>query len=285
MEQHIKVWKLIEAKGEWKNLLIEESLEWNSLDEATRFLPGGAYTTFRTYQHWQGIHLEDHFLRLEETCRLSGYPVALDRSGIRACLREMLKDLVKIPEVRVRLSIDLEKDKGRIYIGAEPLSTPAAEKYQTGVDILTRSMHRNNPKAKLTHFLLETKDIRQELPANINEVVMVGEDGQMLEGLSSNFFAVSNGMLWTADKDVLSGITRLMVLEIAARLNIPLKKEGINIHDVELIEEAFITSASRLVLPVRKIEQITIGKVCPGAITTQIMAAFTETIQHSLEVI
>jgi branched-chain amino acid aminotransferase len=285
MEQHIKVWKLIEARGWWKNLLIEDSLEWSSLDEATRNLPGGAYTTFRTYQHWQGIHLEDHFLRLEETCRLAGYPLVLDHAGVRTCLREILKDLVEIAEVRVRISIDLEDEKGTIYIGAEPLSTPAAEKYQTGVDILTRAMHRNNPKAKLTHFLLETKNIRQELPADINEVVMIGEDGQMLEGLSSNFFAIRNGTLWTADQDVLSGITRLMVLEIASRFNIPVKKEGINIGDIGLIEEAFITSASRLVLPVRKVDQLKIGKVCPGVITKKVMDAFTEKIQRSLEVI
>jgi branched-chain amino acid aminotransferase len=237
----------------------------------------------RTYQHWMGIHLEEHFLRLEESCQLSEYPVQLDRVGIRKCIKELLQQLIDIPELRIRISIDLENEIGAIYIAGEPLSTPPAESYLTGVDVISRNMHRINPKAKLTSFLASTKEIRKELMPGINEVLMVGEDGQILEGLSSNFFAVVGDALWTADNDVLSGITRLMVLDIASNLSLPVVKQGINISDIGLIEEAFITSASRLVLPVKKIDQKSIGKVVPGFVTGRVMSEFTRSINGSLE--
>ena len=71
----------------------------------------------------------------------------------------------------------------------------------------------------------------------------VAEDGAILEGLSSNFFGLVGGALHTEEERVLAGLTRSMVLEIAADL-LP-GARGAAQRAAVRAQEAFITSASR----------------------------------------
>ena len=81
-----------------------------------------------------------------------------------------------------------------------------------GVKVRTHSLHRENPKAKSTEFVGQADKVRANIGPDVNEIVMVGPDGRMLEGLSSNFFAIKDGVIWTEDEAVLPGLTRKVVL-------------------------------------------------------------------------
>ena len=274
MNKPSNLWKLTNINNITIPVPINDEMEATSLDEISNRLPDGAYTTFRTYQHYYTLHLEDHFLRLEETARLADHPVLLNRNDIKSCLKQILEMNKEIPELRVRVSIDLEKEIGDLYVMVEPLTTPSTEDYLQGVDVITTVFHRNNPKAKLTHFIKSAGQIKREIPKNINEALMLEENGLVLEGLSSNFFSIKNGEIWTEDEGVLSGITRSIVLEVADHLNIPVNKQGINISEINQISEAFITSTSRLVLPIKQIDQTRIGSVVPGLYTQKNNGSF-----------
>jgi len=254
-----------------------------SLDDATRRLPGGGYTTFRTFGRFRVLRLADHFIRLEEAARLSGKPVQLDRDKIARSLHLALAS-VPWEDVRVRVILALE-GPGTIFVLIEKLTTPVECAYQNGVKVVTRRLQRENPKAKLTGFIETAAAIRQDLPAGVNEAVMVDRDGRLLEGLSSNFFAIKDGVIWTAEQGVLSGITRGLVLEVIQDAGIPLKFEGVCIKELSDLEEAFITSASRAVLPVTEIDTTKVGNGAPGRITQAVMQGYRDRLENELDTV
>jgi len=167
----------------------------------------------------------------------------------------------------------------------EALKVPGPFEYQMGVKVVTRWLHRQNPKAKLTDFIETAAEVRKDIPTGMNEVLMISEDQRVLEGLSSNFFAISKGIIYTADQEVLSGITRSLVIKFIEEDKIPLKLEGIPIDQLTGLDEAFLTSTSRAVLPVTEIDGKKVEKGVPGSFTQKIMAGYWAKIEQELETI
>jgi branched-chain amino acid aminotransferase len=253
------------------------------LNEISAKLPPGVYTTFRTFECHKVLPLEPQFGRLEESAALMNVSVALlDRNHIRAALREALQ-LYQNQDKRIRLTLDLEDRPGTIYISIEPLTIPRPADYKRGVITLTRMGERENPKAKYTSFISFAEKTLDQIPENVNEVLLVNSKGQILEGLSSNFFAVRQEEIWTEDQNVLSGIVRSMVLEVARSAGIPVHLTAIQNSELESIEEAFLTSTSRSVLPIHKINEQIVGTGKPGPITNKLMDNYHQLIQQQVE--
>lgn len=256
-----------------------------SLDDISRQIPGGVYTTFRTYQKRYAISLSDHFERLENSASLSGQSITLDREWIRLQLRKVLEHFLS-EEARVRISIDLTKKAGDVYFGLEELHTPSIEEYRQGVSIITQKMHRENPQAKATSFIQEAEKVRQQNDKKgINEILMISDDGHVLEGLSSNFFGILHGHIVTAKDGILPGITRKVVLDLANQLGIPVVYNNLRVGDISKLDEAFITSASRAVLPVTNIDGQPVRNGQVGEITRKLQTAFQKNLDASLDLI
>jgi branched-chain amino acid aminotransferase len=112
---------------------------------------------------------------------------------------------------------------------------------------------------------------------------MVGENGLLLEGLSSNFFAIIDGVAWTARESVLSGITRSLVIQAAQRIGVELNLQAVAYNRIPELQEAFLTSATRAVLPVRQIDATLVGSGVPGPLTRQLGEAYQQEIDRWLE--
>ncbi len=276
---NIAVWRTDSSGEAIEEFHIER--EPQTLDEATALLPSGGYTTFRTFGRFRVLRMESHFDRLEETARLAGKELRLSRDQMKRALFYALSKY-SAKEMRVRMIVDLELQPGMVYILVASLHAPEDSAYQQGVRIVTLPLHRNNPKAKLTSFINTASVARQDLPAGINEAVMIGADGCCLEGLSSNFFAIKDGIVWTAEEGVLSGITRALILEIIHEENIPLKMEGIHSSQLPHLDEAFISSASRAVLPVTEIDGRPVGSGQSGPISRQLLEKYLNRIEADL---
>lgn len=268
-----------------KSEILRLENQTNSLDDASRQLPAGVYTTFRTYQKRYAISLLEHFDRLESSARLSDTVIALDYERLRQELRNALS-LFEPTEARVRISIDLTINPGDVYISLEELHTPSIDQYRDGVAVITRKMHRANPLAKATNFILEAEKVRHEVnQKEINEVLMISEDDLVLEGLSSNFFGIQNEVLITAEEGILPGITRKMTIDIARQLGLFVDYRNIRREELPKLDEAFITSASRAILPVTRINNRLIGTGKVGTITRRLQVAFQKNLDASLDLI
>jgi branched-chain amino acid aminotransferase len=275
-------WRLTPTTSGYQTQPIFEDQTFSSLDEVSLHLPNGAYTTFRTYFHTKALRLDEHFDRLNESAQRVFTPIRIDPDEVRASTRAILDQLV-VGDYRIRLTLALEQEPGCVYFSAEQLHTPSQDEYTQGVKVITRVMHRMNPKAKLTGFIKDAHQIRQQLPPGLNEVLMVREDGMVLEGLSSNFFGIGAGLLLTSKEGVLAGITRAVLLDVSRELEIGVNFDGVFLSNISVLDEAFITSASRAVLPVVQIEQTKIGTGQPGQITRQLIARFQERIELEVQ--
>ena len=291
----ILAWKAEFRESKSKLMKIEMPAGWDTLNAVTTHLPSGAYTTFRTYDHNKVIRLDDHLGRLVETALLAHKPVALERLRLREALRNVIDEYPRDMDLRIRVVLDLEDLEGEIYIMAEILKTPPPEAYRSGVRVITCQLQRDNPKAKLTASIPVADKIREQLPTGVEEALMVDEAGRILEGLTSNFFAVKGDEIWTNDESVLLGITRSLVLDEAVRIELPVNFRSITITEIPKMEEAFITSSSRGILPVKQIDEVLIGygklvsldkPVCPGQpgpITKRLMDCLEDRIRNELQ--
>lgn len=111
---------------------------------------------------------------------------------------------------------------------------------------------------------------------------MLDETGAVLEGLSSNFFALRNGRLWTEEAHVLLGVTRSLVLEVAAQI-VPVESRAIPVD--QTVSECFITSVSREVLPVVRIDGRPVGGFRPGPVTREIARRFSALVSAEAELL
>jgi len=277
------LWKIgMISDGVWSPA-VQIPVQVAFFDEIASMLPDGAYTTLCTFHKNMALNLESHFMRLEETSRLLGQPIRLDRSALRAAIRGVVLHS-EMEEMRIRLYLDLTTRVGDLYIAACPMLRPSPEDYKTGVRVITKmGQQRRLPLAKVTSFIEKAEKLRKDLPPEIHETILVAETGELLEGLSSNLFCVRAGQIYTAGEGVLAGTTRELVINEIDRLGMPLHLQGVKLSAIEMVEEAFITSASRAVLAVRRIDDREVLAGAPGKFTQRIMEAYQSRINGDLE--
>lgn len=278
----IGVWKLILIPGGFELEVVNLPQAAQSMNDVSAALPGGAYTSLRTYGRCRGLRLQAHFARLEQTARLAGHDIAVPAGELRAGLGRLAQESgLAGPELRFRITLDLEAEPGRLYIAAETLTVPAQADYEHGVAVVTTDLQRLDPKAKLTRFISRAAGVRGALAEGINEAVMINPAGFVMEGLSSNFFGLLGNEVRTAEEGVLAGITRGLALEAAAALGMPVRLEPLHRTDLRRLDEAFLTGTSRGILPVRRIDALEIE--APGAATSILMRAFNNLLEAELE--
>ena len=101
-------------------------------------------------------------------------------------------------------------------------------------------------------------------------------NGNISEAGGANFFIVSQGVLLTpGPRNILLGISRQTVLELAEELNIPAIERDIQVYDVYNADEAFLTQESSCILPVCQLNGIQIGEKIPGPITKRLLDAWS----------
>ena len=115
---------------------------------------------------------------------------------------------------------------------------------------------RKNAAAKAVSWVRDREGLEKRKPADANEVVLVDDEGRLLEGLSSNFYALyDDGTLHTAPEGmVLGGTVRKVVLEVCEREGIEVVLEPPSVNDADRFVAAFVSSTSRLLLPLAKFD-------------------------------
>jgi len=115
--------------------------------------------------------------------------------------------------------------------------------------------------ALLPNILLRQQAVEQDAM----EAILI-RDGYMTEGAASNVFIVSNGVIKTPPKDnrLLPGITRDLVVELAHAHNMPIEEVAISEQEFFAAEEIWLTSSTKEVLPVTKINDQAVANGKPG---------------------
>jgi branched-chain amino acid aminotransferase len=253
-------------------------LDLPTFDSITTTLPRGLYTTFRTYAaRTKVIGLQSHLERLYLPAKAAGIVPAIRRMS---AFREVLADLLlpmNASEARVRLILDTSAEPGVIYVLFQPLHTLPAEIYENGVRLEISRTSRHKPALKQTAFISESAFDRTRVGGEIFEILLTNKS-RILEGMTSNFFYVKDGVLCTAGRGILIGVTRQTVLSLAQMERIDTCIRALPLNELPLIEEAFITSSSRGIVPVVQIDAHQVADGSVGGMTRKLMRLYEENV-------
>ena len=274
-------------------------------DEATvsvedrGFLYGDA--AFETMRAYGGVIFEwaAHMDRLAETCEVLGLDHGLSRSDLKARVDETLA-ANEVGDAYVRLSISRGVQPGKltpdeavdptVVVIVKPLprggreATPVWDGPARLQTVKTKRVpDASIPARAKTHNYLNGILARLELRVtDADEALMVDLDGRVTEGATSNLFFVQDNALRTPSLDgpILPGITRRVVLELAAEEGIPVDEGQYTPGDVRQADEVFLTNSTWELRPVDVVDGITIGEDGgPGPVTTLLSRLFESRIE------
>ena len=254
------------------------------MDAISCQLPGGFYTTFRTYEGGRCvIGLTAHLDRLYAPAAELGLQPSRTRGELRHELDRLLASY-RPAEARIRIS--LEEAAGRIFVTIKELTLPPLQAYEQGVRVVTTRATRESPLLKRTAFISKSQSERAALSRTPAFEGLIVQRGRILEGMTSNFFYVQGNTLGTAGRGVLRGVTRAEVLRLAREeLSISVRYRALRVGELAYIQEAFISSSSRGIVPVVQVDEVPIGSSHPGVLTVRLMQAYKRGVLRQAETI
>jgi branched-chain amino acid aminotransferase len=126
--------------------------------------------------------------------------------------------------------------------------------------------------------------MQQALREGAVEALMENHRGELCECAQSNIFFVRDGVLLTPpiDAGLLVGVTRQFVLEVAAGAGVAAEERVLRRADLASMDEAFLTSTTKAIVPVVQVGDVRIGPGVPGPTTRRLMDAFEDAIPSRL---
>nr|MBN1229176.1 aminotransferase class IV family protein [Anaerolineae bacterium] len=249
-----------------------------TMDEATLQTGHGIYSVFRLYPGTRVLRLDHHLSRMRRSAEALDTPFPLSNEWLREATRSAVEQAgIDLP--RIRLTVPFSNPES-VIVAIEPFNPPSAGVTAEGVRVALCQGRRERPTAKDSRFI-ETRSQLKANHANVYELLLV-DKGYILEGASSNFYAILEGRLHTANTGMLEGIARSIVLSVAPAI-LPVELTPVHIDQLPQVTEAMITSASRGVLPVVEIDGNPLGNGKPGSFTDKIRSAYDALVEQELE--
>ncbi len=276
-----------------------------TLDEITRALPQGLYTTLTTSAGGErALGLRDHLNRLYMPANEMKIKPAVSEEILRERMILLAKE--NFPhESKMRLI--LIKDSGDMYILVQVFEPLPESVYRSGVHVITTNMARHDATIKDTGFIAESAAQRKLLNKDVFEILLA-KNGRVLEGMTSNFYVVRHegldtaaaGMeqkqnlrsaaystrgykLITARRGILPGVTRRSILKIAREQGMGIEYRAPRLD--ETFEEAFLTSSSRGVVPIVSIDDKLVGQGSVGKWAQVLARAYKEYVKRKSDLI
>ena len=229
------------------------------------FLFGYAvFETLRTY-HGKLFRISDHLKRLQESAHITGFISPWSDQQIESEMKQIMNH-VTWKESKMRIILTKED----LIIMTEPLHEKEAWMYEKGIKLSRYDGQRTLPQAKNLADILCYSAKTHATKEDAYDSVLVDSHGMVRECAYANIFWVKNGQLFTNEKNILHGITRQTVIEVAKNCDY----KDISFDDLFHADEVFITQSSSGILPVITIDGHPIGGQEPGPVTKKLMQAF-----------
>lgn len=282
-------------------------------------LPRISYVNGRYVSHRKAaVHIEDRGYQFADgiyEVMLVQNGVLLDGDAhferLRRSLGELeIKEPASIPAIKIiigELMRILDRRDGTLYIqvtrGVSPRNHPfpkntkpslvialygakghPAGEYENGVKCITHpDLRWGRCDIKSVGLLPNIIAKEQAIRAKAKEAWLINNDGFFTEGSSSNCYIVNDkGVLLThpESNNILGGVTRSVVLNLARNNDIRVKEEPFCLADLKSASEAFLTSTTMGVMPVAEIDDIKIGK--PGKVTQKLIDLYKAHVKNEV---
>jgi branched-chain amino acid aminotransferase len=258
------------------------------------------FESVRTFKH-KLFKLEEHLSRLERSMRYVGLEPLISKPEMAGVIEKVLAANIHLteegddcwicaevtPGVGFPHPLRGQKDK-RPTVIAYSSSLPYDEYvryYTVGKHALTPSIRnippqsldlRSKNRSRLHYFIAKIETMKRDSDAFS---LLLDLEGNVTEGSGANFFIVANNTLYTpSTRNILVGISRQTVLELAKELNLPAEETDINLYDVYNADEAFWATTSYCILPISQVNHLKIGKKIPGPWTGRLLTAWSKKV-------
>lgn len=253
------------------------------------FLYGdGVFEGIRAY-NGRVFRLKEHIDRLFDSAKTIDLKPPLSKEEMAEVICEVLRrndlDNAYIRPIISRGHGDLGLDprkcpKPTVVVIATSWGAMYGDLYDKGLKAITVSVRRNPaealpPNVKSLNYL---NNILAKIEANYkggDEAIFFDTNGYVSEGSGDNLYVVKNGEILTPlTLNNLRGVTRMVVLEIAKSLGIPVRETNLGYFDLYSADEVICTGTAAEVAPITWIDGRVIGNGRPGPVTRQLMGAF-----------
>ncbi len=262
----------------------------------------GVFEGARCYETKKGsaiLRLEAHVRRLLASAKIYRMDSPYTQEQLEAAILETVRaNGFKACYIRPMMY------RGYNALGVNPLPNPVelaimvwewgtylgAEALEKGVDVCISSWNRMAPNtfpslSKTSGNYANAALIRMEAEANgYSEGIALDTFGYVSEGSGENIFVVKDGALYTPplSASILPGITRDMIMEIAADLGYRVSQENIPRELLYIADELFFVGTAVEITPIRSVDKITVGTGRRGPITEAIQRRFLGVVSGDL---
>ena len=222
------------------------------------------------------LFLDDYLDRFYQSAQLMHLEVPLSREELKQVIADLI-DRNQLPKAGMKMILTggYSEDgftpmNPNLLITQLPLTLPSAEKVAKGIPIMTHDYVREVPEVKTINYSIGIR-LLQEQKASGSEEVLYAKNGIVSEFPRCNFFLVTHDdTVVTPAKNILKGITRKNVLTLAGK-RYKTEVRDIRLEEVLQAKECFLTSTTKRVLPIVRVDDVLIGTGKPGNVSLQLL--------------
>jgi branched-chain amino acid aminotransferase len=229
------------------------------------------------------FHFSDHWKRFENSARALDLTLPVSEQKALEATRAVVAKNSPGRRATIRMILTGGKADGGIeyvtgretfFITAESAVSLPKACYTNGASMQTYDHQRFLPTYKTTNYITAVLLQEKRKKASAVEILYV-TNGNALECTGSNVFIVKGDTISTPKENILHGITRKVVLDLA-RESYPVEERIVSIDELFDADEVFITSSFKDIVPIVSVDTRTIGSGVPGPITRDLMKRFAE---------
>jgi branched-chain amino acid aminotransferase len=252
----------------------------------------GVYETMRTYNRVPFLY-ERHMRRLRRSAEALVLDVPFDDASLRRSIDQTMDAAGIAAGDDAYIRVLLTRGVGELtydpkatpqpttVIIVKPFEPPAARVFNEGIRISLVETLRNhpqsvNPAIKSNNLLNNAIAMQAAYRRGAEEALMCNYRGELSECSQANFFLVRGGVAWTpkTSAGLLEGVTRTFLFEVGKDVGVDVREDVLYPKDLADADEIFITSTTRELSPVVKVDDRTVGSGKPGPITQKLLAGY-----------
>ncbi|OQA03348.1 MAG: Branched-chain-amino-acid aminotransferase [Planctomycetes bacterium ADurb.Bin401] len=251
----------------------------------------GVFEGIRVYSS-KVFELDAHLKRLYESAKVIRLNIGMSINDLAKATQDTVR-ANNIVDGYIRLVVTrgvgtlginpFNCNKPQIIIIADKIQLYPQELYETGLKVVSACTIRNHPLAippqvKSLNYLNNVLAKIESIDAGVSEAIMFNHEGFVAEASGDNIFVVKNSVLCTPPIQAgsLEGITRNVVMSLAAAENIEVVQKNLTRFDLYVADEFFLTGTAAEVIGVVEIDGRRIADGKPGPVTQLLRKKFFE---------
>lgn len=235
----------------------------------------GLFDFFRVHNSVP-LYLPSHLERLQRGIDRLGLDVTTDVSGFEEQVMRLVRanEMDGVSGVRIVVTGGMSSDgftpeRSNVIITQERFKLPDEDLYHSGTALMTSEYRREIPDVKSLNYM-HAVYLAPEMYRRGTTEILYYSDGRVSECTRSNLFCIRGNTLYTPASDVLAGITRKKILEIAEPA-LKVSVEDISLAFLMEADEVFISSTIKRIIPVVRIDDKAVANGMPGSQTRLLM--------------